>query len=573
MDSESVTVNLSRDSDCLIVSELVETPSSQSRRKKRRQKKNKNENVVLKKMKATERQYTSASKKPLSERNLDEFLMSWDSDNDGEEEKNEVIKDSVEQRPKSSTADKVLNMMIRDQSVTKAAPTDQELAMVAEYLEKVNTEYAAEFREEFKIAQTDGQLEISLENLVKRFPQISKPNVPVVQIDSDSNSECGTETDSDCQIVSHDTDSSGTSKRSEGNSEPEKPKLGEYFEEVNNRKVLKNEKILKDEKVMAALVAEHMTKVAPELAVEFKKEFPSVKIQLTLSDVVNHFHQTSKSSEKANKVLKKDLSRKTAKKKKVKTKIEVVNNKKVHIKKRFTAEEDKLLMDNYKILSTNCFAKVAEELGRTKSTVKRRYERISSCSNKKTKQSFTLEEDLKIIDNFFEILPWNSSLVKLKLDFDCIKKLSEELSRDQPTVRNRAEFYLKPWLLQHYAGTLDLDKRCLLANFLVKKYENMESIDWKEVVAEEQFQGNDVKSMKVVFKNLKNCTAKHLNVLIIKLSLQDIVDNTNRVFGVNSKGNYKVVSNKTLVRQGKVIDYFDEYIKKNHLLKYISEKE
>ena len=78
--------------------------------------------------------------------------------------------------------------------------------------------------------------------------------------------------------------------------------------------------------------------------------------------------------------------------------------------------------------------------------------------------------------------------------------------------------------------------------------------------------------MKMVFNKLKNSTAKHLNVLTLKLSLQDIVDSANRAFGENSKANYKVVSNKTLVRQGKVIDYFDDYIKKNHLLNYRSEK-
>jgi len=534
-----VTVTLSSDSDCLIVPEVVDASSPLSRRKKRRNKKDKNENVVLKKIKSMEWQCTSASKKPLSERNLEEFLLSWDSDSGGEEETDEVIK---------------------DQSVTRPAPPDQKLAIVAKYLEKVNTEYAAEFREEFKIVQSEGQLEISLEDLVKRFPGISKPDVPVVQIDSDSSR---TESNfSDCQIVSEDTDSSETSKRREGNNESDNPELGEYFEEVDNRKAVEDEKTLADEAIMAALVAEHMTKVAPELAVEFEKEFPSVKIQLTLSDVVNHFHQTAESNEEDCKTLKKDQSRKTTKQTKAK---------KVHSQKRFTAEEDKLLIENYKILGTNCFAKVAEELGRTKQTVKRRYERISS-SIKITRKSFTLEEDLKILDNFFEILHGKSSLAKLKLDVESIKKLSKELSRDQSTVRNRAESYLKPWLLQHYAGTLNLDKRCLLANLLEKKYENIESIDWEEIVAEPQFQGNDVKGMKMVFNNLKNLTAKHLNVLTLKLSLQDIVDSANRAFGENSKANYKVVSNKTLVRQGKVIDYFDDYIKKNHLLNYRPEK-
>ena len=181
-------------------------------------------------------------------------------------------------------------------------------------------------------------------------------------------------------------------------------------------------------------------------------------------------------------------------------------------------------MVRFKILGTNCLAKVAEELGRTKGTVKRRYERISSCSNKKTKQSFTLEEDLKILDKYFEILPGNSSLAKVKLDFENIKKLSEEFSRTQETVKNRAEQYLKPWLLQHYAGTLNLDKRCLLANLLAKKYENIESIDWEEVLAQQQFQGG---SIKKVFLNLKVITAKKFNIPTHKLSLQDIVDNAN----------------------------------------------
>ena len=40
-----------------------------------------------------------------------------------------------------------------------------------------------------------------------------------------------------------------------------------------------------------------------------------------------------------------------------KTNIKVLRNRKVLSMKRFTAEEDKLLMENYKILGTNCFEK------------------------------------------------------------------------------------------------------------------------------------------------------------------------------------------------------------------------
>ena len=138
-----------------------------------------------------------------------------------------------------------------------------------------------------------------------------------------------------------------------------------------------------------------------------------------------------------------------------------------------------------------------------------------------------MEEDLKILDKYFEILPGNSSLAKVKLDFGNIEKLSEEFSRTQETVKNRAEQYLKPWLLQHYAGTLNLDKRCLLANLLAKKYANIESIDWEEVLAQQQFQGNDIGSIKKVFSNLKVITAKKFNIPTHKLSLQDIVDNAN----------------------------------------------
>ena len=167
-------------------------------------------------------------------------------------------------------------------------------------------------------------MEISLEDLVKRFPGISKPDVPVVQIDSDSSR---TESNfSDCQIVSEDTDSSETSKRREGNNESVNPELSEYFEEVEDRKAVGYEKTLTDEAVMAALVAEHMTKVAPELAAEFKKEFRSVKIQLTLSDVVNHFHRTSKPEGKAFQVLKKDQPRNIAKSTRAKTKFKIPKN-------------------------------------------------------------------------------------------------------------------------------------------------------------------------------------------------------------------------------------------------------
>jgi len=331
------------------------------------------------------------------------------------------------------------------------------------------------------------------------------------------------------------------------------------------------------------------TEVAPSLAVEFKKKYSPAHIQLTLPEVVEHFLETSEFKEMlelSEKKVKKDEKQalkvvKGGKKQRTKNpgqgealhqtnvnsaKMKVYQNRKhIHPMRKFTAEEDKILMKHYERKGSDCFSKVAEELGRAKGTVKRRYDLLMSGLPLGVRRLFTLAEDLKILDECFKVLPRKSRLADVDLDRASFQRLAIELKKDENSIRNRFRKQLKTWLMQHYAGTLNLDIRRSLANFLVDNFENTESIDWQKVLERADFQGNGIHGIKKVFHTLQVNANHDTGIAIINLTLQDIADNANRKYGSNAK---PVVIKSTLERQRKVIDCFDEFTKKNRLLHY-----
>merc|ERR1719233_2079493 len=65
--------------------------------------------------------------------------------------------------------------------------------------------------------------------------------------------------------------------------------------------------------------------------------------------------------------------------------------------------------------------------------------------------------------------------------------------------------FLQPWIMQHYAGTLNLDIRMMLVNHLAETYHTRESIDWDAVASKSEFAGNTVTNLQYTFSYiLKN---------------------------------------------------------------------
>ena len=59
----------------------------------------------------------------------------------------------------------------------------------------------------------------------------------------------------------------------------------------------------------------------------------------------------------------------------------------------------------------------------------------------------------------------------------------------QPGVKSRWQTCLQPWLLQFYAGILNLRVEKTLANYITNEYTDFTSIDWKKVAEKKEFEG------------------------------------------------------------------------------------
>merc|ERR1719233_1521443 len=71
--------------------------------------------------------------------------------------------------------------------------------------------------------------------------------------------------------------------------------------------------------------------------------------------------------------------------------------------------------------------------------------------------------------------------------------------------------FLQPWIMQHYAGTLNLDIRMMLVNHLAETYHTRESIDWDAVASKSEFAGNTTTYLQYAFGQVIGQVKKSLN--------------------------------------------------------------
>ena len=224
---------------------------------------------------------------------------------------------------------------------------------------------------------------------------------------------------------------------------------------------------------------------------------------------------------------------------------------------RFSPEEDKILLDAVETFGENInTSELAEQLKRPHNSVRNRLEILKT--EKKKIRSYSSIEDLLIVEAVVKHLP-GKSLEMLDLpSYGDWKPVAVQLDRRQTHVRNRWEYYLKPWLLQHYSGTLNLDIRRMLTNYLADNYEDVESIDWKEVAGREEFKGHTEVSLHYYFGAYMIQRARlKLNGEIGNITLRHIQMNENELF---KNSNLRKVGEKVLVRQKEVIDYIYKVI-------------
>ena len=167
-------------------------------------------------------------------------------------------------------------------------------------------------------------------------------------------------------------------------------------------------------------------------------------------------------------------------------------------KKRFTHEEDAIILRSYEIDGEELdYTSLAKKMERSHASVKTRLLMLKKGDIQKRHTAFTLLEDKAIIDMVF---PYQNQALEGQVPSWEWLKIAEEMSqRRSQTLRSRWEHYLKPWLLQDQAGTLNLNISSLLMSHLVSSYSSIDAIVWSEVAKIADFRGHTEASLRGMF--------------------------------------------------------------------------
>ena len=189
-------------------------------------------------------------------------------------------------------------------------------------------------------------------------------------------------------------------------------------------------------------------------------------------------------------------------------------------KKIFTQEEDAVILSALQregeLLD---FVSLAKELGRSYASVRGRLRKLEAGDTKKRHMAFALSEDMAIMDM---VLPYVGQVLGGRVpNWEWLRLADEMGQRRCQSLRSRWEHHLKPWLLQHQAGTLNLRINNLLLAHLVSSYSSIDAIVWSEVAKMKEFVGHTESSLRSLFysklyKNAQNTLGKERYLVTLK---------------------------------------------------------
>jgi len=249
-----------------------------------------------------------------------------------------------------------------------------------------------------------------------------------------------------------------------------------------------------------------------------------------------------------------------------------ISNLKMHVKQQYTEEEDNKILnametDGDKLKIND----LADQLGRPVGSVYARVKKLKKGeSSRNQKRLFSLEEDLLIMDSVLPALGKNL-LKDLVLPFtgDLIQKLSTDLKRVKNPIYQRWRDVLQPWILQYYTGTLNLDIRRMLLNYMADTFGSREDIDWLLVAERPEFVGHTEFSLRRVFFTTLDIVKRHEKLRNLKfedVTLSQLAEVSNECF--NDKYSRRL-SKRILRRQTEVIDYFKNYVDKHGITNFM----
>ena len=181
-------------------------------------------------------------------------------------------------------------------------------------------------------------------------------------------------------------------------------------------------------------------------------------------------------------------------------------------------------------------------------------------------KAISLAEDEVILEKLLPGLKGNK-LHELVLHNDgSLNDLAATLGRPNNghSLALRWAHQLQPWIMQHYAGTLNLDIRLMLVNHLAKTYQSRDSVDWNAVADISEFAGNTAKILKYTFTQLLHTATKSLTT---EMSWEQMLNKCKLYISQNNwkRHSYK----KTEMRSFQVIQYFEKYVKRHKLKDYL----
>jgi len=230
-------------------------------------------------------------------------------------------------------------------------------------------------------------------------------------------------------------------------------------------------------------------------------------------------------------------------------------------KQFFTPREDSIIRNTIKEMGDDLNMKeLADKLGRDPRPVRLRVKKLKSGDSGQKHQHFSLTEDEAILEN---VLP---GLQKYKLrglvlhEEKSLDDLATALGRPNKSqsVVQRWNYYLQPWIMQHYAGTLNLDIRMMLVNHLAETNQNRKSVDWEAVAEKSEFAGNTATNLKQSFALVLSATYAKTSQNKVEASWEQILDRCREYISQTRRKNCK----KTELRRFQVIQYFENYVNK-----------
>ena len=174
-------------------------------------------------------------------------------------------------------------------------------------------------------------------------------------------------------------------------------------------------------------------------------------------------------------------------------------------KGEFTAEENKIILQFVESKGKK-WSTLAALLARTQpSVIKKRYE-IMTGDTRSVSFRYSVEEDKIILTDVFSV---NRSILKNgKIKIEDFKKIGEKLERPHFSVYQHWKAGLEPMLLRHHAGTLNVNVREVLVDYLVEQNHNFsQDIEWREMCKLPKFAGMTPRLLQAVFNSLKSNTS------------------------------------------------------------------